>query len=79
MGSAYGNVLTIDDLSNYLKISKSTLYLLVRQGQIPSQKIGRHWRFSRIVIDSWLQHNHKSGKLRSPARLKGYNASNTSR
>lgn len=50
-----GDVLTIDELSLYLKISKSTLYKLVREGKIPSQKVGRHWRFRKEAIDNWLE------------------------
>lgn len=52
-----GDVLTIDELSAYLKIPKSTLYKLVREGKIPCQKIGRHWRFHKGAVDNWLQHN----------------------
>jgi excisionase family DNA binding protein len=48
-------VLTIDELAAYLKISKSTLYKLVREGKIPSQKVGRHWRFRKRAIDRWLE------------------------
>jgi excisionase family DNA binding protein len=48
------NVLTIEELSVYLKIPKSTLYKLVREGKIPSQKVGRHLRFHRALIDGWL-------------------------
>ena len=50
-----GDVLTIKELSAYLKIPKSTLYKLVREGKIPSQKIGRHWRFRKRAIDRWLE------------------------
>lgn len=50
-----GDVLTIEELSAYLKISKSTLYKLVREGRIPSQKVGRHWRFRKKAIDRWLE------------------------
>lgn len=49
------DVLTIADLAVYLKIPKSTLYKLVREGKIPSQKIGRHWRFRKVAIDRWLE------------------------
>ena len=49
-----GGVLTIVELSAYLKIPKSTLYKLVREGRIPSQKVGRHWRFRKKAIDRWL-------------------------
>lgn len=49
------DVLTIEELSAYLKIPKSTLYKLVREGKVPSQKIGRHWRFRKVAIDRWLE------------------------
>lgn len=49
------DVLTIEELAAYLKIPKSTLYKLVREGSIPSQKIGRHWRFRKEAIDRWLE------------------------
>ena len=49
-----GDVLTIEDLSDYLKIPKSTLYKLVREGKVPCQKVGRHWRFRKEAIDRWL-------------------------
>jgi excisionase family DNA binding protein len=48
-------VLTIEKLAAYLKIPKSTLYKLVRERRIPSQKIGRHWRFRKEAIDRWLE------------------------
>ena len=47
-------VMTVDELAAYLKIPKSTLYKLVREGQIPSQKVGRHLRFRKETIDRWL-------------------------
>ena len=51
-------VLTINELSIYLRIPKSTLYKLVREGKVPGQKIGRHWRFRKIAIDRWLEDFH---------------------
>ncbi len=42
MNDTPGDVLTIEELSAYLKISTSTLYKLVREGRIPSQKVGGH-------------------------------------
>ena len=50
-----GDVLTINELSIYLKIPKSTLYKIVREGKVPCQKIGRHWRFRKGAIDNWLE------------------------
>lgn len=50
-------VMTIDDLAKYLKLSTSTLYKLCAEGKVPGQKVGRHWRFHRTVIDQWLCSN----------------------
>ncbi len=59
MAAKPSDVLTIEELSKYLKIPKSTLYKLVREGKMPSQKIGRHWRFYKESIDQWLKQSHK--------------------
>jgi len=55
MKKSTGDVLTIGELAIYLKIPKSTLYKLVREGKVPSQKIGRHWRFQKRSIERWLE------------------------
>ena len=46
--------MTLDELSVYLKIPKSTLYKLVQEGRLPGQKIGKQWRFGKQGIDQWL-------------------------
>ncbi len=56
MDEKTGDVLTSEEMSAYLKIPKSTLYKLVREGKVPCQKIGRHWRFRKEAIDRWLEH-----------------------
>ena len=53
--SDVSEVMTIQDLATYLKVSKSTLYKLVREGKVPSQKVGKHWRFHKEAIDEWLK------------------------
>jgi len=50
-----GEVLTIDELAEYLKIPKSTLYKLAQEGKVPGQKVGRHWRFRKEAVDRWLE------------------------
>ncbi len=63
MDKSLENVLTIEELAIYLKISKSTLYKLVREGKIPAQKVGRHWRFRRQAIDRWLEETRTSAEF----------------
>ena len=53
-------ILTMDDLADYLKVSKSTLYKLVQEGKVPGHKVGKHWRFRRATIDQWLDEKDKS-------------------
>jgi excisionase family DNA binding protein len=55
-----GDVLTIRELAIYLKIPKSTLYKLAREGKIPSQKIGRRWRFLKRAIERWLERTEEA-------------------
>ena len=62
MDETPGEVLTIQELSVYLKISKSTLYKLVREGKLPCQKVGRHWRFRKEAIDRWLENRPGDSK-----------------
>jgi len=56
-------IMTIDELAEYVKISKSTLYKLAQEGKLPGQKIGKRWRFHKEAIDGWLksQPEHLSG------------------
>ena len=71
-------VLTIDELSPYLKISKSILYELVREGKIPGQKVGRHWRFLKVAIDCGLENRSAatSAQAGTPSSARGnYQAS----
>lgn len=58
----YGDVLTIAELAAYVKVSKSTLYKLVREGEAPCQKVGRHWRFRKEAIDRWLEQKDTSSE-----------------
>jgi len=46
--------LTIEDLSAYLKMSRTKLYQMAQQGELPASKIGTLWRFNREKIDEWM-------------------------
>jgi excisionase family DNA binding protein len=70
MQTKFDDVMTIDELAAYVKISKSTLYKLVQNGKVPGQKIGKHWRFRRQAIDRWLdaEPNEAQGKTKHAPR-----------
>ncbi len=46
--------LTLDELADYLQMSRTKLYQLARQNRIPASKIGSQWRFDRETIDQWV-------------------------
>ena len=48
-------IMTIEETAKYLKIGKSTLYKMAREGKIPAVKIANQWRFRKEDIDKWLQ------------------------
>jgi excisionase family DNA binding protein len=46
-------VITISELSEYLRVHRSTLYRLLKKQQLPGFKIGSDWRFNIETIDQW--------------------------
>ena len=52
-------IMTIKDLSLYLKINEKTIYKLTKQGKLPGVKIGGMWRFKKEAIDSWMMNASK--------------------
>ncbi|MGH8591045.1 MAG: helix-turn-helix domain-containing protein [Gammaproteobacteria bacterium] len=64
------DVMTIDQLAEYLQIPKSTLYKLVQDGKVPGKKVGRQWRFHREAVDAWLAQGPDLSGGEGPAGLK---------
>lgn len=62
MSSEPQQVMTIDELAEYLQVAKSTLYKLAQDGKVPGQKVGKHWRFRKEAIDRWLDQREKKGQ-----------------
>jgi excisionase family DNA binding protein len=55
-------ILSLNELSEYLKIPKSTLYKLSEANQIPSFKVGKQLRFRKSAIDRWIVMKEKKKK-----------------
>jgi len=51
--AAAPKVLTVNELADYLRVHRSTIYRLLKKGQLPGFKIGSDWRFNVEVIDEW--------------------------
>jgi len=48
----------INELSEYLSVSKNTIYWWITTKQIPYNKLGRLVRFNLGQVNSWLQDNN---------------------
>lgn len=56
------SILTIEEVSKYIKISERTIYDWAQKGDIPAGKLGNVWRFSKNDIDQWVDDKLKSNK-----------------
>lgn len=48
------DIMTIREISSYLKLAEKTTYRLVAEGEIPGFKVGGSWRFRKSDIDKWI-------------------------
>jgi excisionase family DNA binding protein len=48
-------LIDVDELANYLRLKKQTIYNWLSQGKISGIKVGGVWRFERREVDAWLK------------------------
>jgi len=47
-------VMNLQEAARFVRVSEKTLAEMAREGRIPSQKVGREWRFLITAIRAWL-------------------------
>ena len=57
--------LTLEELSEYLKLSNSKLYRMAQEGEIPASKVASQWRFDRLEVDKWMKSQRPHADNRS--------------
>ncbi len=50
----FEEIMTIEEVAEYLKLKPQTIYKWAQDGYIPAAKLGKEWRFKKSLIDSWL-------------------------
>ena len=48
----YPEVMNVEEVSRFLRVTPQTVYNMLRDGRIAATKVGREWRFSREAIMS---------------------------
>jgi excisionase family DNA binding protein len=46
-------IMTVMELADYLRVHPTTIYRLLKLGQLPAFKVGSEWRFTVESIDRW--------------------------
>ncbi|MDR1430393.1 MAG: PTS sugar transporter subunit IIA [Spirochaetaceae bacterium] len=57
------DILTIDEVAKYLRVSERTVYDWAQKGEIPSGKIGTVWRFKKTEIEKWVNDRLSSDRM----------------
>ena len=47
--------LSVEDIADYLGVSKDTIYNWINNKNMPAHKIGRLWKFKREEVDEWAK------------------------
>jgi len=50
-----GEVLTLAEAAEYLRLSESDVLRLVEEQRLPTRQLGREWRFLKAAIQDWLR------------------------
>ena len=49
-----GDILTLEEVASYLRLTPQTIYKWAQEKRIPAAKLGKEWRFRKTIIDRWL-------------------------
>ena len=59
------DILTIEEVAKYLRVSERTVYDWAQKGEVPAGKIGTVWRFKKTEIEKWV--NERLSSSQKPA------------
>lgn len=60
--------LSTEEVANILHVSKSTIYALIKKGEIVSYKIGRKVRFTQEDVDAYIARSRHSQQVAAPVQ-----------
>ena len=53
-------IMTVEQVADYLQISKKSVYQLVHEGKLPASKVLNKWRFNRHSVKQWIASNQST-------------------
>lgn len=47
--------LSVEEIAEYLGVSKDTVYAWISKRNMPAHRIGRLWKFKATEVDGWIR------------------------
>ena len=47
-------IMTLEEVAQYLKLKPQTVYKWAQDEVIPGAKFGKEWRFRKAILDEWI-------------------------
>ncbi len=47
--------LSVDEITEYLGVSRDTIYNWIAARGMPAHRVGRLWKFKKEAVDAWVQ------------------------
>lgn len=52
------DIITLQEVAEYLKVDEKTVYHMVQSKKVPAFKVGNQWRFSKNDIMRWIENRN---------------------
>lgn len=59
-------VMDVRQASQYLGVSRETLYKYLTHESIPAFKLGNRWKFKKTVLDHWMERESSQSREARP-------------
>ena len=61
--------LSVDEIAQYLGVSRDTIYNWIATRGLPAHRVGRLWKFKREAVDAWVESGRANDRdARKPDR-----------
>ncbi|NCC66431.1 MAG: DNA-binding protein [Spirochaetia bacterium] len=58
-----GEILTVDEVATYLRVSRATICRWCGSGKLPAFKIGKSWRVQKNDLEGYIQQQRIAGSV----------------
>jgi len=61
--------MTLEEVADFLRLSKDTVYRMANTGKIPASKVGNQWRFRKGDVEQWIEENKNIRSNEPPKKV----------